>query len=56
MGEIASTCAICGRTTVDIRTCRVCGVTVCSRCFLPDIGVCAKCMRRGLWVSDRGPG
>lgn len=55
MGKVAGTCAICGRTTVDIRTCGVCKAAVCSRCFVQDIGVCARCLRRGLWVSDSGP-
>jgi hypothetical protein len=56
MGRLASVCAICGRTGVDVHTCRICGSTVCSRDFLPDVGVCARCMRRGLWVSDSGEG
>jgi len=56
MGRLASTCVICGRTGVDIHTCGVCGATVCARCFMPDVGVCVRCMRKGLWVSDRGPG
>ncbi|MEM2890342.1 MAG: hypothetical protein QW786_01235 [Candidatus Hadarchaeum sp.] len=55
MGRIASTCAICGRTSYDVHRCGICGATVCSRDFVNDIGVCTRCLRKGLWISDKGP-
>ncbi|MBC7219251.1 MAG: hypothetical protein H5T49_03865 [Hadesarchaea archaeon] len=55
MGRIASTCAICGRTSYDVHRCGICGATVCSRDFVSDIGVCTRCLRKGLWIGDRGP-
>ncbi|MCJ7720292.1 MAG: hypothetical protein MUO36_02370 [Candidatus Hadarchaeum sp.] len=56
MGKVATVCAICGRVTIDVYRCGICGETVCSSCFARDVNVCARCMRRGLWVGDRGPG
>jgi hypothetical protein len=55
MGKVAAVCAICGQVGVDVYRCGVCGATVCSRCFMRDINVCKRCLRKGLWVSDRGP-
>lgn len=55
MGKIAGTCDICGRTSYDVYRCGICGSTVCSRDFSRDINVCNRCLRRGLWVGDKGP-
>ncbi len=55
MGRIAGTCAICGRTSYDVFRCSLCGATVCERDFSRDINVCNRCLRKGLWVSDKGP-
>ncbi|MFQ6129232.1 MAG: hypothetical protein ACE5OT_00265 [Candidatus Hadarchaeaceae archaeon] len=54
MGRVTGVCVICERTSVDVYRCGICGATVCSRCFMQDINVCRRCLRRGLWVSDRG--
>ncbi len=55
MGRVAGVCSICGRASVDVYRCGICGATVCSRCFMHDINVYRQCLRRGLLVSDRGP-
>ncbi len=37
-------CDICGRVS-RLYTCILCGRRVCSRCYLPDKGVCMTCPR-----------
>lgn len=52
MGKITGTCSVCGKTGVEVFKCRVCGEVACLRCFMNDINVCTRCLRRGLWVGE----
>ncbi|MBU7012140.1 MAG: hypothetical protein HXS46_15755 [Theionarchaea archaeon] len=37
-------CQICGRPTLAVRKCILCGKNVCPRCFRIAMGVCKECM------------
>ena len=43
MGKRAGICSICGGLAEPAYTCMLCGAIVCSKCFLPEKGVCRKC-------------
>jgi hypothetical protein len=55
MSRVTGTCLLCGRTTTDLFTCGICGGSVCSRCYVRDVGACKQCLRRGLWVGGPRP-
>ncbi|HMK54341.1 MAG TPA: orotate phosphoribosyltransferase [Methanobacteriaceae archaeon] len=44
--EIPGICRICGRPG-KMHTCKMCGSSVCSRCYDAQKGICQLC-RRGL--------
>ncbi|HIE33611.1 MAG TPA: orotate phosphoribosyltransferase [Candidatus Altiarchaeales archaeon] len=37
-------CDICGNTGI-LNTCMLCGRRVCSKCFIPEKGICKICLR-----------
>jgi hypothetical protein len=37
-------CQICGRYTLAVRTCILCGKEVCPRCYRVAMGVCKECI------------
>jgi hypothetical protein len=37
-------CQICGKHTLSMRTCILCGKRVCPGCFRLSMGVCKMCM------------
>lgn len=51
MGKKALRCYICGKVSLNIRTCSLCGSPVCPQCFDETRSVCVKCLKR----SSRGP-
>ncbi|MEM2878100.1 MAG: hypothetical protein QXG10_00880 [Candidatus Hadarchaeales archaeon] len=54
MGRVTGACSICGKISTDVYRCSICGGVVCSGCFMKDVNVCKKCVRKGLWVERQG--
>ncbi|MCC7551707.1 orotate phosphoribosyltransferase [Methanobacterium ferruginis] len=42
--EVWGICSICGRSG-KMYTCSLCGNLVCSRCFIPQRGICQRCQQ-----------
>ncbi|HDD45870.1 MAG TPA: orotate phosphoribosyltransferase [Candidatus Aenigmarchaeota archaeon] len=44
--EIGGICAICGKASQHVYTCKLCGAIVCEKHFDFSKGVCVRCLQR----------
>jgi hypothetical protein len=46
LGKVAGRCINCGRPSLRIYTCSLCGVQVCPACFDQPRSICLVCAKR----------